>query len=194
MLVLLDPRSRSLVEVYGHSMKSVAFLAMDARYKVVRIGLIHFQTVCCTRWPNLAIVFRLHCSTVYVDVVCCYRQSSMVCLSVCLLVGLSVCHDRDSWALQKPLNRSRCCLVCGLFWVQWSTYVLVGGAQWRHLANTTEPSMCGGNAAFLSNYFDHLFMFVILSYSTFSSIDARLHLLYCCTLVLSHEIKWEEHL
>ena len=49
MLVLLDPRSRSLVEVYGHSMKSVAFLAMDARYKVVRIGLIHFQTVCCTR-------------------------------------------------------------------------------------------------------------------------------------------------
>jgi len=35
--------------------------------------------------------------------------------------------------------------------------VLHGGAHCRHLANTTEPSMCGGNAAFLSDYFDHLF-------------------------------------
>jgi len=26
------------------------------------------------------------------------------------------------------------------------------GVQWRHLANTIEPSMCGGDAAFLSNY------------------------------------------
>jgi len=24
------------------------------------------------------------------------------------------------------------------------------------MANTTKPSMCGGDAAFLSNYFDHL--------------------------------------
>jgi len=30
------------------------------------------------------------------------------------------------------------------------------GAHWRQLANTSEPSMCGGDAAFLSNYFDHL--------------------------------------
>jgi len=29
------------------------------------------------------------------------------------------------------------------------------GALWREKANTTEPSMCGGDAA-LSNYFDHL--------------------------------------
>jgi len=30
------------------------------------------------------------------------------------------------------------------------------GSQWRHLANTIEPSMCGGDATFLlSNYFDH---------------------------------------
>jgi len=26
------------------------------------------------------------------------------------------------------------------------------GAHWRNLANTTEPSMCGGDEAFLSNY------------------------------------------
>jgi len=31
------------------------------------------------------------------------------------------------------------------------------GSHWRILANTTELSMCGGDAAFLSNYFDHLF-------------------------------------
>jgi len=26
-------------------------------------------------------------------------------------------------------------------------HVLDGGAHWRHLANTTEPSVCGGDAA-----------------------------------------------
>ena len=36
-------------------------------------------------------------------------------------------------------------------------HVLDGDAYWRHLANTIEPSMCVGDAAFLSNYFDHLF-------------------------------------
>jgi len=35
--------------------------------------------------------------------------------------------------------------------------VLDGGAHWRNLTNTIEPSMCGGDAVFLSNYFDHLF-------------------------------------
>jgi len=35
-------------------------------------------------------------------------------------------------------------------------HVLEWGAHWRRLANTTEPSMCGGDAAFLSSYFDHL--------------------------------------
>jgi len=42
-------------------------------------------------------------------------------------------------------------------------HVLDGGAHWRHLANTTEPSMCGGDAAFLSNYLDHLLLFQTLS-------------------------------
>jgi len=36
----------------------------------------------------------------------------------------------------------------------WS--IIRWGAHWRNLANTIEPSMCGGDAAFLSNYFDHL--------------------------------------
>jgi len=39
-------------------------------------------------------------------------------------------------------------------WTQGSMYRW--GAHWRNLANTIEPPMCGGDAAFLSNYFDHL--------------------------------------
>jgi len=32
------------------------------------------------------------------------------------------------------------------------------GAHWHNVANTIEPSVCGGDAAFLSNYFDHLLL------------------------------------
>jgi len=32
------------------------------------------------------------------------------------------------------------------------------GADWRNLANTIKPFMCSGDAAFLSNYFDHLLL------------------------------------
>jgi len=32
------------------------------------------------------------------------------------------------------------------------------GVHNRQLANTIEPSVCGGDAAFLSNYFDHLLL------------------------------------
>ena len=31
----------------------------------------------------------------------------------------------------------------------------IRGAHWRHLTNTTEPSMCGG---VMPNYFDHLLL------------------------------------
>ena len=30
------------------------------------------------------------------------------------------------------------------------------GAHWHNVANMIEPSMCGGDVAFLSNCFDHL--------------------------------------
>ena len=61
-----------------------------------------------------------------------------VSLSVCL----SVCLSR-SRALQKRLNRLRCRLGFGLGWAQESTC-----ARSRcTLANTIEPSMCGGDAA-----------------------------------------------
>jgi len=35
-----------------------------------------------------------------------------------------------------------------------------GSAHWCHLANTIEPSMSGGNAAFLSDYDGHLLLFM----------------------------------
>ena len=34
--------------------------------------------------------------------------------------------------------------------------MLDGGAYWRNQTNTIESLMCGDDAAFLSNYFDHL--------------------------------------
>jgi len=38
-------------------------------------------------------------------------------------------------------------------------HTLNGGAHRRNLANTIEPSICGGGAAFFSNYFDQLSIF-----------------------------------
>ena len=50
--------------------------------------------------------------------------------------------DRDAvWVVDSNRLKKAC--------VTW-------GAHWRHLANTTEPSVCGSDAAFLSNYFNHL--------------------------------------
>jgi len=37
-----------------------------------------------------------------------------------------------------------------------------GDAHWRGLTNTTEPSVWGGYAAFLSNYFDQLFILELI--------------------------------
>jgi len=36
------------------------------------------------------------------------------------------------------------------------------GAHWHNLVNTIEPSKCGGNVAFLANYFDHLLTSAII--------------------------------
>jgi len=50
-------------------------------------------------------------------------------------------------------------------WVGLRKHALNGGAHWRHMANKIEPSMCGGDAAFLSNYFDHLLLSLIRYFS-----------------------------
>ena len=46
---------------------------------------------------------------------------------------------------------------------------------WRHLANTTEPSVCCGDAVSLSNYFDHLlFVKAKLHYAIWSQTGSKL--------------------
>jgi len=44
-------------------------------------------------------------------------------------------------------------------------HILDAGAHWRHPVNTNEQSMCCGDADFLSNYYDH--MFLKLSFPSF---------------------------
>jgi len=61
--------------------------------------------------------------------------------------GTSVLDDTLPWAVQKQLNQSVCHLGSGLWWAEGSTSSVVF-ARWRQcFLNTTEPSMCGGDAA-----------------------------------------------
>jgi len=77
---------------------------------------------------------------------------------VAWFVGLSVGHsrepckdgwtDRDAvWVVDSGRPKEAC--------IRW-------GANWDHLTNTTELSMCGGNAAVLWTYFDHLLLLLLL--------------------------------
>ena len=76
----------------------------------------------------------------YIDVACCYRWSSIVCLSVCLSVGQSV-TVLSLAKVAEPMS-------FGLWtWVGPRNHILDGGAHWHHLANTIEPSMHGNDAA-----------------------------------------------
>ena len=62
-----------------------------------------------------------------------------------------------------------------------SKHVLDWGAHWRHLVNELEPSMCGGDAAFLSS--DHLLLMcsTLLSSLHYSDVDAFSN---CVTILL----------
>jgi len=57
----------------------------------------------------------------YIDAAYCYRRSTVVCQSVGLSAGLPVCLSQ-SWAVQKRLNQSTCCLGCGLEWAKGAMY------------------------------------------------------------------------
>jgi len=63
-------------------------------------------------------------------------------------------RDLLLWAVQKWLNRSICCFWCDSGGPR--KHILDVDVHWRYLANTTEPSTCGGDEAFLSDCFDHL--------------------------------------
>ena len=109
---------------------------------------------CCTlsslRLCFLPSLFRPHRITMYVDAAYCYSRSSVVCLSVC--------HDREPCKTVEPIEMTfGMCTRMGP-----RKQVLDGGTHWSHLVNTIEPSTCGDDGAFLSNYFYRLFQFCIL--------------------------------
>ena len=73
-------------------------------------------------------------------------------------------------------------LICTLPGAVWNAY-------WRHLANTTQPSVYGGDAAFSSNYFVHvlylpvLLALYILPYCrNYPYYCSYLHASWCCTV------------
>jgi len=92
----------------------------------------------------------------------------MVCLSVCLSVTIVSCAKTA-----EPIA------MVFLIWTRVGPrkHVLDGGAHWRHLANTIEPSMCGGSAAFTSNYFDHL---LLLLWPTGSEVEGHIIIIILC--------------
>jgi len=85
-----------------------------------------------------------HHSTMYIDMACCYRPSSLVCLSICH--SSETCKngwtDRDAvWVVDSGGPKKPC--------IRWC-------AHWHDLTNAIAPSMSSSDVAFLSNYFDHL--------------------------------------
>jgi len=58
------------------------------------------------------------------------------------------------------MNWSRCCLGGGL-WVGPRKYVVDTGAHWHHLANTSEPSVCSGDAVLCQITLTTLFVFTL---------------------------------
>jgi len=65
-----------------------------------------------------------------------------VCLSGCLSVRLSVTVASRT----KPAEQIEMTFEVWT-WVDPRKHALDGSAQWRNLANTIEPFMCGGDAA-----------------------------------------------
>ena len=75
----------------------------------------------------------------YVDAAYCYRRSIVACRSV----RRSVCHDGEALRTE-PIE-----VPFGVWTAMGQRKrVLNGGAHCRHLANTSEPFTCGGDAAF----------------------------------------------
>jgi len=60
---------------------------------------------------SCGVIIRPHHSSIYVDAACCYKPSSVVCLSVC---------DSSIWALQKMAEQNGRS-ICRLCWeVGWA--------------------------------------------------------------------------
>jgi len=79
---------------------------------------------------------RPHRSITFVDAGYCYRPSSVVCLSVCLSVTVES-RAKTTELIRMPFG----------MWTRVGPrkHVSDGGEYWRHLANTIELSVCGGD-------------------------------------------------
>ena len=66
------------------------------------VDAYHPPTVCCHQ--SLRHTATLQSSNIRLDAAYCYSQSSVICVSVCLLC---LCWSQ-TWALQKQLSRQRC--------------------------------------------------------------------------------------
>jgi len=60
--------------------------------------------------------------------------------------------DRVAWSFVTIVSPAKMAEPMKVLFGKWSrvgtrNLVLDGGAHWRHLANTVEPSVCGGNGA-----------------------------------------------
>jgi len=102
----------------------------------------------------MSCILRPHRSTTYVDAGMRPIVTDRVAWSVCLFVEpciiATVCR---SVTIVNPAKTAEPMEIpFGLWtWVGSGKHVLDGGmrsAHWRNLANTTEPSMCGSDAAF----------------------------------------------
>jgi len=91
--------------------------------------------VLCHMDAVIIIIVRPHCSSTYVDAAYCYRLSRVVCRSVC--------HSSE------PCKTAELTQMMFGIWtlVGPRKHVFGGGAHWRNLANTIEPSVCGGDVA-----------------------------------------------
>jgi len=83
-----------------------------------------FKCTCMFHWRSRLFI-RPHRCTAHADAVYCYRRSNAVCRSVCL---------SRSWALQKPLYRSRSCFMAALC-NRAGHYIFVGLWTWVGLRN-----------------------------------------------------------
>ena len=86
----------------------------------------------CNIYTVAFISIRPHRSITYVDAGYCYRPSSLVCLSVTV-----ESHAKTAELIRMPFG----------MWTRVGPrkHVSDGGEYWRHLANTIEPSVCGGD-------------------------------------------------
>ena len=66
-----------------------------------------------------------------------------------------------------------------IIFARWSQCAHMGGHIWRHLANTIEPSVCGGDAVFCQITLTTCYCYCIFEKLTFASTNSPLFRLDC---------------